>query len=313
MGATWAIALLAREPAALVMANLRWHIAQGARELHLYLDDPFDPVAEQARALPGVRVTLCDAAFWSGINGARPPLQTRRQTLIATQAYARTGCDWLVHLDADEFLWVPDLAAQLARCPHDMLHIPVAERVWTRPHPQHLLEGGFRAPRPGPASEPAMQPYFNRGMSGHAAGKSASRTGRGMEILPHMPRLHGQVPPSTKAQEGWILHFDGLTPLHYLRKMLAYRGYTQVQRGKLFGAHRLAQIERLESLTGDAQGLDAFMRALKWGQAGDLMGIDLAAAMGITDDLTCADFDAALSVHSGNVVENWRTRKDSNL
>lgn len=306
MDTSWAIAMLAREPAPLVLENLRWHIGQGACEVHLYLDDPTDPVAAQARELLGVRVTICDDAFWDALNGGRPALQTRRQTLIATQAYQQTGCDWLIHLDADEFLFVPDLPGQLAQCAHETMHIPVAERVWTRAQPQHLFEGGFRAPRPGPAADPAMQPYFNRGMSGHAAGKSASRTGCGLDILPHMPRLRGQVPPATKAQDGWVLHFDGLTPLHYLRKMLDYRDYTQTQRGKLFGAHRLAQIERIETLMHDPQALEKFLHALKWGPSIDLIDIDMASLLN-SADLTCATFDAGLPAHSSDVVENWRT------
>lgn len=97
------------EPAALVMANVAWHLGTGAASVHVYLDRPDDPVEHPLSQVPGVVVTRCTKAHWARLApDGRPLLQMRRQSLNANHArdrmVKRRSADWIVHLDADEFL-----------------------------------------------------------------------------------------------------------------------------------------------------------------------------------------------------------------
>ncbi|MCC6002401.1 MAG: glycosyltransferase family 2 protein [Pararhodobacter sp.] len=264
----WAVVMLAREPAPLVLANIAWHLAAGATQVFLYLDDPRDPVAAVAAALPRVVVTLCDRAFWRTLAGRRPALQTRRQSLVATHAYRARQTGWLLHIDADEFVWPADgLAADLAMAPADAiwLHLPVLERYWLSPAPQTLFEGAFMAPLPPgkPASDAARAPYLARGVAGHVAGKGCTRCGLPAELLPHAPRLHGLRPPAATADHSRILHFDGVTPLHWLLKLLRYAAHAPAQWERFLGPHRRAQLHHVRAHQHDPAALRAFLDLLK--------------------------------------------------
>lgn len=310
----WGLVLLAREPEVLVVAQLCWHLALGAFEIHLYLDDPSDPVADAAAALPGVHVTRCDAAFWKAVAGERPALQTRRQTLVATHAYRSTTVDWLIHLDADEFLWMrqplPDeLTAHSAL--QGYIALPNFERAFTRPNPEHLFEGVFRVPlrggKPLPDALADQAPFISKGVSGHASGKACVRTGFDMVLQPHAPRQNGSLPQSVRATSTVVLHFDGLTPLHWLIKLKRYAAHPSAQWEKFLGQHRRAQLLHAQAHGDDPAAMRAFHDRLKLcNDVGSLetaglverLAFDPAPAMqsflGIVPDLDTASFDAVL-------------------
>lgn len=244
---TWGIVMTAHEPGDLVLANVAYHLGVGATEAHLYLDDPADPIAPILRAVPGCFVTICDAAHWAHLTGlaggGRPIGQNRRQGLNATQAYQKTNCDWLLHLDADEFLSIKgDFRAELAGFTRDSGYIICTshERIFRRDEVSNgIFDGGFRMPTN--ANTPKQQAIFGKaarflksGMSSHTIGKSITPTGFDYQIrihrpravpmyrnMAHAPRSHTGFP----AQTAHLLHFDGLTPLHWILKMLRYKEY----------------------------------------------------------------------------------------
>ncbi|HHX89203.1 MAG TPA: hypothetical protein GX700_05405 [Paracoccus sp.] len=319
-GTSWGVVLLADEPEALVLANLCWHLEQGAQEVHLYLDAPDSPAARavmaQAAALPGIRITACDKAFWRALNGARPALQTRRQTLIATQAYQQSRTAWLLHLDADEFLWLPKgkafaqelVAADKAAA---FLALPNLERAYTRPEPLDLFEGVFRVPIPAHAPLPGalahQAPFVARGLPGHAGGKACTRIGLGASLQPHAPRIDGERPASAPAGEAVVLHFDGLTPLHWLIKLRRYAAHDPAQWERFLAPHRRAQLAFMRAHQGDARALHAFHDRLK--QASPLPALEaqglvrrlafdpaqaLSHWLAKVPDLSAQGFDAAL-------------------
>ena len=309
-GPSWGIVLLAREPAVLVLTHLAWHLAAGAAEVHLFLDDPADPVAGPAAALRGVTVTRCDAGFWAGHpTGRRPGLVTARQAHCATLAYGRAGVDWLLHLDADEFLSGPLPAALARHAGHrGAVVIPVRERVYTRPDPATLFEGVFRIPQP-PArrSHPLLAPlaaFAPAGVLGHALGKSATRTGLDVALHCHFPKPRdGRAEVPKVAAEGVVLlHFDGLTPAHWLAKQRARIGASAPG---FLGPHRQAQIAALAACTSAAEdrALHDRLRVLAdpapWVAAGlvESRPFDPApacrAVLGSVPDLTVAGFDGA--------------------
>lgn len=310
----WGLVLLAREPEVLVLAQLCWHLAQGASKIHLYLDDPSDPVAQAAAMLPGVQVTRCDAAFWNAVAGERPALQTRRQTLVATHAYRRTKVDWLIHLDTDEFLWMRrPLAAELAA--HSALQgyiaLPNFERAFTRPDPEQLFEGVFRVPlrgkKPLPDVLAGQAPFTSKGVSGHASGKACVRTGFDMVLQPHAPRQNGAVPQSVRATSTVVLHFDGLTPLHWLLKLKRYAAHPSAEWEKFLGQHRRAQLLHAQAHDDDPAAMRAFhdrlklckdVRSLEAAGLVERLAFDPAPAMrlflGNVPDLGTDKFDNAL-------------------
>jgi hypothetical protein len=311
------VVLLAREPQALVLTHLAWHLALGAAEVHLFLDDPTDPVAPLASALPRVRVTRCDAAFWAAHpTGRRPDRVTARQSFCATRAYGRAGVGWLLHLDADEFLHPQaDLAQELARnaALPGALVVPVRERAYATPDPQALFEGVFRIPRrAADPAHPLLAPLAEmapRGVIGHALGKSITRTGLPLTLHPHFPRpLGGGAPqdvPSRPCTAAVLLHFDGLTPRHWLAKQRARLGDPRPE--AWLGPHRQAQLRALAACGGDAAAERALHDRLRvlpdpaaWIAAGlaEARAFDPApackAVLGAVPDLTVAGFDAGL-------------------
>ncbi len=63
--------------------------------------------------------------------------------------------------------------------------------------------------------------YTNRGICGHAWGKSIVRTGRGLKLGIHGPR-HFAKPKMSYEPIAVLAHFEGLTPLHWQLKLERY-------------------------------------------------------------------------------------------
>ncbi|MDG2340163.1 MAG: glycosyltransferase family 2 protein [Paracoccaceae bacterium] len=238
-----------REPAQLVLANVHYHLGQGAAEIHVFLDDPVDPVGELLAGIDRLSVHRCDADHWDRLNkGRRPTSQTRRQSLNATLVYANSTVDWLVHMDADEFLFQKHpLAEELEYVPRQpgYLGFRVRERAFINAKQAELFDGAFRVPFYGRDAMLSplfgeLAPFLTHGMSGHAAGKACVPVGRDLRMSIHGPRtLDGGRLPPLHSSSTVLLHFDGLTRLHWAVKMLRYAD------GKpegLVGPHRLAQL-----------------------------------------------------------------------
>lgn len=101
--ASWSVVATVAEPPELLYAFAAHYLELGADEVHLFVDDPAQPGLEPLRALPRIRLTICDKAHWDRINGGRrPPAQEMRQIRNANTAYRACRSDWLLHCDADE-------------------------------------------------------------------------------------------------------------------------------------------------------------------------------------------------------------------
>ncbi len=218
---TWAVVATVDEHPDLVRTFVAWHLHLGASEVHLYFDRPDDPAAEMVRALPQVRVCLCDAAHWRRLGKRRPDKHQIRQLHNATDAYAKTRADWLLHCDADEYLWpalpVADHLAEVDQGVEAAV-VPVAERCFVSDAgTKTVFDGVFRRPATGKSGKDVLT---QRGLTGHAIGKTFTRAGRGCQISIHRPQR--EVPPVALAPLSGValLHFDGLTALHWVYKLL---------------------------------------------------------------------------------------------
>lgn len=315
MHPSWAVVATVDEPSALVVTFAAHYLAQGASEVHLFLDQP-DPEAESALAqMPRVRVTVCDAAYWArSPRGKRPDIHTGRQNHNARATYEVTQADWLLHCDADEF--VRDGAAvsdALAKAPAKAMYMRllVAERAYP------LGEGGadifsgiFRHdltdhPEAAEKIYGEMVGFFHYGLTGHKAGKALVRTRAGQVMGLHAPL---DKPPHRPILTTRLLHFDGLTRLHYCLKLLR-RAHEPEHKGN--GRHGLARSTQFltlrenvadpllrEALVSVLKNLDAAqMAGLKKLGCLDPRGFDplpILAEAGVSPDLSVAAFDAAL-------------------
>ncbi|MEL6915155.1 MAG: glycosyltransferase family 2 protein [Pseudomonadota bacterium] len=321
----WGTVTLADEPLALLMAFAAWHRQAGAAEIHIFLDRAHGPDAEALARIPGTRVRVCDDGFWTR-HGGRPKLQTRRQEIVANAAYGESDVPWLAHIDADEFIHPgPGFADELAAIPAavDGTTLPVRERVWEaeRP-PRALFDGLYRVPIPGKLPlnrvlHPETARYRYRGLTSHTTGKTLVRTGREIAMGIHTPREQDRL-HLMHVQGATLLHFDGLTPFHWLVKRLKYAALPHAQKRMDGENYRWAQIEALRAMPTlwEARRFQRRLSALHPEKIAELAalrlledaaGFDPAAALarfppGVPVDLSVAHFDAEIAARDADFV-----------
>ncbi|MBF9043410.1 hypothetical protein HKCCE4037_08735 [Rhodobacterales bacterium HKCCE4037] len=304
----WGVVATVAEPAPLVMAFVAHHLSLGAAEIHIYLDAPDDPAGEVLDWLPPVRVTRCDKAYWQAVAPRRPRRHNNRQSINATHAQSVCKVDFLLSCDADEFLRpMSDVQAQIAEIPDWATWAKVfnLERAMIRGVPQRtIFDGAFKVHYQGRDDTPLRRSELApMGFTGHAAGKPLVRTKIGMNIGIHVPR-HGHikdriVPPHYPADQIELVHFDGLTPLHWAGKFIRQAAKTP-DRLEQLPPFRIAQWKRIAACLHD----DAALRALY----DEVNGYDAAELEALEDDgyVVQETFDpsaALASVFPGQTVD----------
>jgi len=317
----WGVVMTVNEPAALVLCNVHWHLETGASAVHVCLDDPSDMVAEPLSAIQGCHVTVCDEGHWARHRGrrGRPASQMRRQTINANAAKAVAQTDWLFHIDADEFIWQDSpLSDALAGVGSDNteVNLPVLERLFPRDHAQaSLFDGIFRATADLPEADQsaAYGPFaalMKRGQYSHGAGKSGVRVRDDLRLGVHNATewRDGRWRRAARhvADTARLLHFDGLTPLHWLIKIMRYRRTPPEVQKTILHPHRAAQIEwmlaRSETFEA-ARAAHAVLFNATPGRCAQLAQFDLLRAVPFdpvavlgkaAPDLSPAAFDADL-------------------
>lgn len=315
----WGVVATISEPPVLARTFAAWHLGLGAREVHIFLDTQ-DPEAEVALAdLPGAFVTTCDAAFWAASpEGRRPPALNRRQALNAARVHEAGRVEWLLHCDADEF--VADgtaLARALIQAPPEAraLRLLPLERVRRAGVPaQALFDGTFRRPaadfeRWGEESFGRWAKFLVAGVTGHAIGKTIFRRGAVLRPGIHFVRNAADEIVDDGRLPDLLLHFDGLTPTHYLLKLAARMELPHFNRPNgpdrpgrsrqaRFVKNNLGDAKRLATFVDGVQSLGpAQEEALRHhGRLADLSfdPTPALARFGPAPDLSVAAFDAAL-------------------
>ena len=255
---TWAVVATVDEPPALVLAFVAWHLAMGASRVFIYCDRPDDPVQTLLAAVPQVKVVACDQAHWLRVGKSRPRRHEVRQVRNAHDAYVQTDADWILHSDADEFVWAKDrvdTVLSTASDAVDCLVIPVAERNHQSDEDGvSIFEGAFRRPFREPAhrGRKVFGADFDltyRGLTGHAQGKAFVRTGRAMRMSIHRPRppvpdqdLRLERAPVDDLE---LLHFEGLTPRYWVYKLTRMMQALHERDGMPLSDHRSKQANLL--------------------------------------------------------------------
>jgi len=267
---TWGVVMTVCEPQILVQTNVLWHLATGADAVHVFFDDPEDPALPVIRDIAGCNVVACDRAHWHRLNGrkGRPASQMRRQTLNANAAQEVATTDWLFHIDADEFIWQDgDMGAELAEMGPGQteLNLPVLERLFQQDAAQaDVFAGAFRASSQLTETEAIaafgeFAAFMKRGQYSHGAGKSGVPVRQGLRMGVHNATVRGterwKRAPKQVSATARLLHFDGVTPLHWAMKFLRYRLNPPDVQQVVLQAHRAAQIDWMLDQGGTAQAL----------------------------------------------------------
>lgn len=313
---TWAVVATVHEPPMLVVAFVAWHLSLGASEIMLYFDDPTDPAADLVAALPGVRVLRCDNAHWRRLCRHRPDKHQIRQSRNAVHAYQACSADWLLHCDADEFVWATGPVSDFLSAVQSQTQCviaPVAERIYhAGTRPGSVFNGAFRRPFAG---KRVMGRHLfgrgyamtHRGLTGHAIGKSFLR--RGAPIIPsiHRPKSADRTDiPTEHADALTLLHFDGLTPLHWVYKILRKADAVANHGGLQPSRHRQRQIDAV--LADPCAAVDVYHR-LKQVDAGamkTLMRENLVLeAEFAPDPAVAAHFPELDTAFSAEAVDRW--------
>lgn len=231
-----------------VLPFVAHHLQSDAEEIFLFLDGPNPALESALSGHPRIRLTVCDAAWWQKRKDGRPPRIVPRQLYNFRQVRTLASTDWLVHVDADEFL-VPvagngtlSLSSELARLPDDIVwaKIPNVERVLRTGDPQRsIFDGIFRAPSHDKALLGRIygenERFLQFGLAGHPRGKVALRreadadprihdvlwspgSGKPRPEGPRPPRPE-ECPPFRTLRDTVLLHFDGWTSLQWLAKL----------------------------------------------------------------------------------------------
>lgn len=224
--ATFSTVSMMREEPGVVRRFAEYYARLGAAEVLVYVDGPLGPL--EGLAVPGLTLIAADAAFWDRQGIERPDVIGYRQWAIYAAGLARCRTDWLLVVDADEFVFgdrpVRDF---LDAVPADVdsVGVPTAEAVWG---PGDDIETAFGSTcfrvvwTSGRAWRGLKRlvygdvaPFLRRGLLGHTEGKQFLRTGRRYsEIRNHDARRDGEVVTKRAAAVGlqgmYVGHFDAI-------------------------------------------------------------------------------------------------------
>ena len=325
-----------REPTQLIVAFAAHYIGLGASEVRLYLDQRQPDLEAMLGRIPQVIFQVCDATYWADhIGKPRPERVEHRQLINAFDAYDCSQVDWLAHFDADEFLHADVPVADILRAQSQEIEYAVVEpreRAFVQGMPQTgLFDGVFRQPTPAlwgtaPFLFGGAQRFLRQGVLAYPHGKSFMRTGK-----PLLPGIHTPRRPAGHRGlklRGWavqrlrLLHFDGLTSLHWSGKLLraaATGGVEHHTRDQSRDAHRAKQIVRMRKLGTNLQNawdMHEMLKCVPQDQLARLRALamledyeidpakDIAAlGLDVKVDLSRAAFDRALADQTPQVAD----------
>ncbi|MGP6085499.1 glycosyltransferase family 2 protein [Antarctobacter jejuensis] len=257
----WGTVSTMKAPKEAILNFAAWHLELGAHRLYIYLDDNVPDTEAVLSAHPKIRVKHTDAAYWAKRKG-RPEVSRNRQTANVRHANNRkVECDWLCHIDVDEFL-LPQhpVADQLAELPADCLCARVRPVEALAPGeaaaPGETLFKAFHLEQDArrQAAE-ACFPTWGRHLSGgflsHVAGKLFFRTGiKGLQVKIHNMFLKDEMNIGERALTGTELgHFHAADWDHF-REQMRWRLATGSYRPELKAQTRAPGALNLHALLG---------------------------------------------------------------
>lgn len=102
---TWSTVSFVKDTPENVRRFVSYHLGLGARRMQIFFDDPEDPCIEMLADVAEVTATACSPEFWlKHLGSADVFTHGRRQNTATTVGYTQATEDWVLNLDADEFL-----------------------------------------------------------------------------------------------------------------------------------------------------------------------------------------------------------------
>ncbi len=279
----WGVCATLRAPVGQVLAFAAHHLGLGAARVWLHFDDPDDPAADAAAGLRGVAVVRCDGAYWRALCGRRPALHQQRQMRNIGRICARTRLDFVLHIDADEFL-VAD--RPVAECLADLDPERPILRVepWEALHDPALPPGPlsarhFRRALPAGAAAAAIGRYaalLPQGMLSHTVGKCFFRA----KVPGLVPSIHGARIEGERAPGGRFHHDLALLHFH-APDPAAWKAALPFRLTK--GAYQFNPALQAHLAAADEAEIDAFYHAVQTARPALLDLLRAADALRETD------------------------------
>jgi hypothetical protein len=224
----FSVVAMMRETPDVVRRFVEYYRRLGAAQIYIYHNGP----AEEFPAVAGADVTICTPEFWARrFVGPVTDSLDERQRICYRDCYARCGGDWLLVVDADEFVFGDRaLAPLLARVPArvEAISFPTAEAVFG---PGDRIEDafgcshfrvGWRRERWWRLLAPLIYgraaAMMNGGVMGHSVGKHMLRTGLDVTSIGGHRSQRGDTVIGTPAAAAmpefsgfYLAHFDALS------------------------------------------------------------------------------------------------------
>ncbi|MCX7890145.1 MAG: glycosyltransferase family 2 protein [Rhodobacteraceae bacterium] len=255
-----------REPLAVTLRFVAWHLAQGFDAIIIYFDDPDDPAIDLVQATGRVTAVRCTPAFWESVGVPPGERFLRRQIVALTHGYRSVTEGWVAIADADELFAglgrsLPEILADQPAAVRSLRILPGEAIAVGGPRPPGRAH--FRTPFTGGGlaevyGDAAWFVKRNEGMVGHRQGKSITRANtRLARMRQHFPVRRGWV-PLTDAVLG---PGDGAVLLHFVSE--TYRSWRDKLEWRLNSSGFRPRIaERLRQLMRDSADPEDQLRAL---------------------------------------------------
>lgn len=187
--ASFSTVSLMRETPDVVRRFAEFYHAAGAEETIVAIDGEADEL--DGLSVPGLVIVAANAAFWDSLGIERPEFLEDRQAAVSQYALRRCRSDWLLVVDADEFVFGDrPISGFLDGIPagHDSVTVPTAEAVWGPGDPVDTPFGSthfrviWRRDRlwrrlGGLVYGRPVARTMQRGLTGHTVGKQFVRAG----------------------------------------------------------------------------------------------------------------------------------------
>ncbi len=320
----WGVVGTMDEPAPLIVAWVAHHLSLGASEVHVFLDRA-NPEAQATLAdIPNCFTTLCDGRYWQESSRSERPIRhTARQKYNATHVYQNRPLDWVIQCDADEFLDLSrGFSEELLESNARTMRLRNVERVRRGPA-NDIFHGTFRGLQENQELTDRIygrwSEFLNAGMAGYHDGKDITRTGEDFTMGVHFPidattsqRHHD---PYVEMRSARILHFDGLTPLHVVLKLLKRANEPKYQVPRKHGSQRERQFRYARNHTEKPRQMAKMLEAvfaLDKDQADGLGGSHLEIVFhpgkameqyGLSANLSIENFDSELRRREADLIE----------
>lgn len=239
-----------RESVQKTLEFVSWYLSQGADQIIICFDDPNDPAIPFVERHNNVHCVRCTPEFWQTVGMTIDRRFQRRQNRAMQHFYDAQTEGWFLHVDGDELVYLAgrSLAQELARTAPDVRAVTFqpAENIQTPGSPDLMHFRLLMSDRAVNAvySDLADAMSKRNGLSGHTAGKSATRAGiEGAQMRQHF--MHWRVEDKNVNITGTTLGTrEGAYLLHFFdqgydawRAKLPWRLASRGFRGEIM--HRL--------------------------------------------------------------------------